>query len=251
MVDIGKRLSYDPVDFDPENLSQGGKLKEFAVPILAILSFAAILMIFTIPSINNLTGAYEERDAVTAQLNDKKAELEDLQNLRNTNQTNKGILDRLQIIIPTSQTEVVNFVNKVEQVSRETTVEFKDAVAGERSVLDSSGRATTRVDERNLKLLQIPVNFSLVGSLGNLRTLLVRIYNSDDFIVMTKMQLDNRQEDESGAQIELELSKYQYNPPSSKEDYEALLKSISYKERPDQDVIDFIRRKTEISNGTL
>lgn len=243
-----KNLSYDPLDFDPDKLSEGGKLKEYAVPILGILVFILILSFLTIPSINNLFDSYDQKAQVESKLENTRQELKDLQNLRNENQKNRDLLERLQKIIPTSQTEVVNFVNKVEQISIDTSVSFKDAVAGERLILDNSGRASRSVDDKNLRLLQIPVNFTLNGSLENLRSLLGKIYSSDDFIVMTEMQLNNRPENEEGAKIELELSKYQYNKPVSESDYQELLKSISYKEKPDSEVIEFIQRKTQIEN---
>jgi hypothetical protein len=248
---IGKNLSYDPLDFNPDKLSQSTKLSEYAFPIIAVLSFILILLFLTIPSINKLFEFYDQRDAASLQLEEKKSELADLQELRNMNQTNKEILSRLQRIIPTSQTEVVNFVSKVEQISKETVVEFRDPLAGERLIVDSSSQAPRNsADDKNLKLIQIPVTFSLLGNLDNLRSLLGKIYNNNDFIVMTKMQLDNRATDEStGAKMELELSKYQYSKPISEDDYKALLQSVSFSERPDQEVIDFIRRKTEISNN--
>lgn len=248
MATLGKNLSYDPLDFDPDKLSQGGKLQEYAIPIVAVLIFILILAFFSIPSINKLFEAYDEKALAEAELNSTKAELQDLQNLRNMNEANKETLERLQTIIPTSQTEVVNFVNKVEQVSTETSVQFNDPVAGERIIVESSGVNSAAVNnERNLRLIQIPVTFNLVGGLSNLRSLLSSIYSSNDFIVMTEMELDNRSIEADGSSMELELSKYQYNPPISEEDYELLLDQISFRERPDQDVIDFIRRKTDIS----
>ncbi|MBP9758166.1 hypothetical protein KBD45_00585 [Candidatus Dojkabacteria bacterium] len=247
MKNVGKNLSYDPLDFNPDGLSEGGKLKEYLVPMLGLLIFIGILMVFTIPSINDLFGTYDLRDTANNELDQKEIELKELQNLRNANKTNKDMLERLQLIIPTSQTEVVNFVNKVEQISNDTSVGFKDAVAGERLILDSAGKASTKTDDRNLRLLQIPINFTLNGTLDNLRSLLIKIYNNDDFIVMTEMQLNNRDTETDGAKVELELSKYQYNTPASNKDYQELLKSISYKEKPDQDVIEFIQRKTKIS----
>lgn len=248
MKNMGKNLSYDPLDFNPDNLSEGAKLKEYLVPILGILIFILILIFITIPSINSLFETYDLKDVAIGELDQKKSELKELQNLRNANKLNKDLLERLQLIIPTSQTEVVNFVNKVEQISNDTSVGFKDAKAGERLILDNSGRASKKVDDKNLRLLQIPVTFTLNGTLENLRSLLIKIYNNDDFIVMTEMQLNNRNDELDGAKIELELSKYQYNTPVSSKDYQALLKEISYKEKPDQDVIEFIQRKTKIKD---
>lgn len=246
-----KSLSYDPLDFNPDKLSQTTKLSEYAFPIIAVLSFALILIFLTIPSINKLFDSHDEREYALQELDQKKTELEDLKELRNMNQTNKELLERLQRIIPTSQTEVVNFVSKVEQISTETSVQFSDPLAGERLIVDSAGaNAGNRADDKNLKLIQIPINFTLLGALDNFRSLLGKIYNNDDFIVMTKMQLDNRSIEAAGAKMDLELSKYQYSKPVSEEDYNTLLRNIPYTERPDQEVIDFIKRKTEIGNNT-
>ncbi|MCA9385183.1 hypothetical protein KC717_00885 [Candidatus Dojkabacteria bacterium] len=235
---------------DTRKKSLDDQFKVYGLPILAILIFFGLLFFVTIPSIGNTFDLVDERDLTNQNLEQKQAELKDLEQLSNSQGLNDQILDTLNTIIPTSKTEVITFEKKVADLAVANLINVDDAIVRERVLVDSQtanapeGTANT---PKSLRLVQIPISFELTGPLLNFRNMLSQIYEGNDFIVISKMKLDIGESDVTT--IELVLSKYQFLDFESSQQERQLLDSISYSEVPDQNVIDFIERKTGVAFG--
>ncbi|MBD3363085.1 hypothetical protein GF362_05175 [Candidatus Dojkabacteria bacterium] len=229
-----------------ESESLERKIKLYYVPIFSLIIFAAILFYATIPQIKEMYKSLEDKEKVEAELQQAKVELTELQQLRESNQLNSELLDRLNLIIPTSKTEVVSFEEKLRQIGFETIVDLPELITGER-ILENEPEVSpdgeTSQGKPQLKLVQIATELSLTAPLQNFRDFLSAIYTGSDFIVITEMELENQLEGNS--KMEIALSKYQYLPIEDGEKERQLLDSVSYKEKLDEVVIDFIERKSD------
>lgn len=218
-------------------------VKTYYLPLIAFLAFLGILFFLSIPKIQSYTGQIEEKKKLEGTYTKLASELKELEQLRVDREANADMHAKLNTIIPTKLTEVVGFQGKVSELASNAFITVGDSNFGEKLLLNSKGQTEEATVE--MKLVQMPVDFELSGTVDNFRNLLFSIYNSDDFIVVTEMSLSNP--DEGDAEIKMTLSKYQFAPLASKEAEEKILSTVSYKEKPDQNVIEFIKRK---SNAT-
>lgn len=232
--------------YNPKSASLEKQIRLYLVPLLALSIFFGVLFFATIPAIKAVFKTRDEKAGVEQDLNSKKVELKELEELRASNELNSDLLDRLDIIIPTSKTEVINYRKKIQEIAFDNLVEQQDVKIGERIIVDSGSR---NEEEESLKLelelVQIPTQFSLVGPLQNFQEMLNAIYNDTDFIIISQMELTNNR-DGGDSSMDIILSKYQYNPLETEEQERKILDSVSYKQDPDEEVVEFIRKKTNL-----
>jgi Tfp pilus assembly protein PilO len=238
------KLSYN---YKKGDLSS--QLKDFYLPILSICVFVAIVFFFSIPQVQNTKGLFEKKDQKNDTLEKKRIELKDLERLREENQQNSELLAKLDRIIPTEQTDVVEFQDKVASLAFDNIIEIKDQKIGERFLLESQDGKKKESEAKNLTLIRITTDFSLVGEIDDFRNMLSDIYGASDFIVISQMELANPRT--GSATMEITLSKYQYQNPfrddPTGEQEKKFLDTLSYKEQIDKSVVDFIERKSRLS----
>jgi len=251
-----KKNSRDELSKNMKGRSLEKELKVYLVPILSIMGFIALLAFVSIPAIKNVYASFDEKELISSELEQKNIELRELQELSESNELNSELLDRLDRIVPTAQTEVVEFEKKVRNIAFDSVVDITDVIIGERVLIDKDkgvvSDPTVPVGQvkrqPKLQLVQIPMQFDMKGSLPNFRDMLLSIYNGNDFIIISEMELENSATED--AHMELVLSKYQYLPIDNEEDEKLLLSSVSYKQALDEEVIEFIKRKSEIDEVT-
>ncbi len=231
--------------------SKGMKLSKqirlYGIPIFSLLLFIGLVLFVVIPEVNGLFESIEIRKQKIAEQEVQEDELSALKTLSEDSANNQDLLNYLEIIIPTAKTEVVSFQQKVIELSEKSNIEVQDVVVGERILVQTRKNLETGIEEKNtneLQLVQIPLQFSLIGEIRSLQNLLSELYNGSDFIVVTEMDLVNSP-DGSNTSMNLVLSKYQYLPIGSDEEKSQLLSNVSYKEELNQEVIEFIERKSE------
>ncbi len=252
-----------------ENSSIEKQLKYYYVSMILTFVAVGIAALFAYPNYSNVGDLRIDREVANQELNAKSAELEELRELEDNADTNRILLAKLEEIIPTKTTEVVNFERKIQGFSLDLGIKMEDVIAQEEILINSIDNSGNQAVEDglvsgNLDVYEIPVEFNLTGSsvaseaVGVFRNMLNLIYNSSDFIVISEMFLDLKTTasggfggGSTGSKMVLVLAKYQYGElPEDENAQRALLNTVPLKERPEDSVIEFIERKTDFNVET-
>jgi len=240
-------------DLNQKEFNLKDTLKEvffYILPIFSFVVFMLILFFAIIPNISDLTQKLATIDDLKVQDKALTTRIENINKLNETAAINQDVIDKINLIVPTGQTEVTKFAGRIMTSISEHNLKYSGISSGEEVVvssgvsLDNNGNSVE--EDNTLSVRKIPSKFNIKGSFENIRKFFIQLYKGQDFFVVDSMSLvSNGDFTWSG---EISLAKYQMSESSVFDPVIAYGK-ISEKAELNELVVNFI--KTQFLNISL
>lgn len=214
-----------------------GLVRFYLIPILSVLIFLFIFIFTIVPNVKHMIDGLEEGK----ELKDESKLLDDridrLTSMKEYDSHNLEILSKINQLIPSEQSEVVRFRQKVAGVGIGKGLTVDSLQAGE--VIIDEGEKNIVSSTTNFQLIEIPSRFGFTGQFGGFRGLFNDLYAGADFFVISKMDLDVNNVNSgrwSAWEGRFDLTKYQFYEDNSIRDYA----NVPETEPINQEVIKFL-----------
>lgn len=210
--------------------------KFYFVPIISVVIFLALLVFTIIPNVNYMIDGLEKGKQLRAESEDLDNRINSLSSMQAQDEQNRQILNKINQIIPSEQSEVVRFRQKVAGVGTGKGLSVDSLKAGE-VIVDENGRNIVS-STTNFQLIEIPSKFAFTGSFNGFRELFKDLYSGDDFFVISKMDLNivNLNSGLGSWEGSFDLTKYQFYEGEENMDYS----EVSDTTPVNQEVLKFI-----------
>lgn len=241
-----------------EAKSVGEFFKFYLLPLTMLFASIFILIFIILPfaqgtreTLTNIGVTKEEYQRLEA----LKKKREVLQTETNQQEADLAKIDKL---IPQSQTQVVDFSEKIRKASEANSLQLKESLVGE-EVTGTQAQTVveTSEDVKGLELVELPAKFTLTGRFDNIQKFLRSIFGGDDFIIIKNMELRKQfgtnvdpngqketfsRENTNEWWMSLTLVKYQFRvgAGTTADDLRAAYFLVPETARADQQVLDFI-----------
>jgi Tfp pilus assembly protein PilO len=219
--------------------------KLYVLPIVALVSFLSLMFMLIIPKIGKIIEKVSEINNLSDEFNQNLTELSNLQTLSSQYLTLEENLGILNSIAPSGETEVVNFQQKLTEISQNYNLLITNQVFNDNKISDSDLQLGALV------LRQIPTRFEITGQKENVLSFLNEISALDDFIVIEEMELTNQGinsgNDTGTWNLSLIMVKYQFSQQDIEKLNEQFLQ-VPTTSKPSQSVVDYIERRKELLN---
>lgn len=208
----------------------------YLIPIVSVSIFLLILVLTIIPNVKYMMDGLEEGKELKKESEQLDQRIAILKTLKSREEENLQILNKVNLIIPSEQSEVVNFRQKVAGLAIEQGLIVESLQAGENIIEDKK----TDTEPSNNQLIEIPSKFSFAGEFDSFRQLFLKLYEGEDFFIITNMDLNvNNSFQSPGAwKGQFDLTKYQFSAKQSEDDF----MNISEKEPVNKSVVTFIEQ---------
>jgi Tfp pilus assembly protein PilO len=162
-------------------------LRFYIIPFVSVLIFVFLLIFTIIPNINYMIDGLDEAKELKVQSTQLDARITKLGKLKDDEERYLQILSKVNQIIPSEQSEVVKFRQKVAGFATDEGLEIQSLKAGE-NILDDN--RNIEPENSNNQLIEIPSKFSFTGNFDSFRELLKKLYSGEDFFIITNMDID-------------------------------------------------------------
>lgn len=196
-------------------------IKFYFIPILSVLIFLVIVVFTVVPSVVDMLEGLDEVKQLEAKSDELDKRIARLEQLQEQEQTNRAILDKVNVLIPSEQSQVVLFRQKVANLGKDQGLDVDSLRAGE-SILDDNNQSELETQQdQAFNLIEIPSRFSFTGRFDSFRELLRSLYAGNDFFVVSNMDLDVNSIGATNTtwKGEFDLIKYQFSEDSQTENY--------------------------------
>lgn len=208
----------------------------YLIPIVSVLIFLFILVFTIIPSVRHMVNGLEEGKQLREESKNLDNRINRLTSMREQDEQNRRILAKVNQIIPSEQSEVVRFRQKVAGVGTGKGLTVDSLQAGE-VIVDENNRNIVS-STTNFQLIEIPSRFAFTGGFNGFRELFRDLYAGDDFFVISHMDLNvnNFNLGADSWEGRFDLTKYQFYEDGSTRDYAEVLET----EPVNQEVLRFL-----------
>jgi len=215
----------------PKQFKLGDVLKEmlfFSLPVFSFIFFIGILFYAVIPNINDMNARLTEVNKLRQDEADLKVRIAKIRDLQANISSIQQTIDKINVIVPTGRTEVVNFGDRIVQTIVANTLLSDGYTTGESELVGNQNPApaltvtpaatgqttqTAAADPTYLPLYQLPAIFSVSGKFDAIRSFFKELYKGNDFFVVDKMELTGSGGPQGGDwRGEISLVKYQFTP---------------------------------------
>jgi hypothetical protein len=219
----------------------------FITPIISFLAFVLIIIFGIIPNISGITEKTQKIDTLKAEDTQLANRITNLEKMKNDISGLRTVIERIDIIVPEGNTEIVKFSQRIRNAIGINMQNFANDAAEPKISMNEIkiGETTLALSGTNvasgLKINQVPTEFTMIGGFKRFRQFFTNLYDGSDFFVVEKMQLSYSASDRSwnGA---ISLVKYQFNKDATF-DAKAVYGSISEDTQPNAKVITFLQSK--------
>lgn len=212
-------------------------IKFYLIPIVSVLIFI-ILFIFTIiPNIKYMFDGLQDVNSLKDESEKFDARIAVLKTLKENEDQDRQTLGIINQLVPSENSEVVKFRQKVAQYGREKGLEVESLKAGE-SIINEKDK-NVLLETSHYQLIEIPSKFTFTGPFGSYRELLKTMYNGDDFFVISSMKLDVSADTRTGLlwRGDFDMIKYQFSQSSTGANYS----QVPETQPINQSVVNFVR----------
>lgn len=211
-------------------------LRFYIFPIISIIIFLIIFVFTIIPNVKYMINGLEEGQDLKEESEALDRRIAQLKTLKSREVENQQILDKVNVIIPSEQSEVVKFRQKVAQLAMSKGLAVESLQAGE-NIIDEEDSI---IDGAGNQLIEIPSKFSFSGDFNSFRELFLTLYEGEDFFIITNMDLDrnNFGANAGNWKGQFDLTKYQFSLRQSEDEYI----NIPESQTVNQQVINFIEQ---------
>jgi len=212
------------------------KIAYYGIPILGLGVFLIILVATVIPSAGQIISKVNELNLLAEESTRLDNRITKLISVRAQNEENKDVLEKINALIPTGKSEVVNFRQRIVETALANNVTIDSTKTGENLVIDE--------DLKQLSIIEIPSEFSLNGQFNSFRNFLNALYVGEDFFIINEMDLGFSPSINNLDRwfSDLSLEKYQFYVDQQ---FNPLIfyGQVSENEEPDYGVIEFIENR--------
>lgn len=208
--------------------------KFYFLPIFSVVIFFLIMIFAIVPNITYMRDQLQIVRALRDESNEYDRRISALNELKKDAESYKSLLEKVNSLVPSEQSEVVKFRQRVAQNGQDNRLIVENQKTGEILVDDSNVVEKTT----NFQLIEIPSNFLFKGEFNSLREFLRTMYEGDDFFVISSMDLDIEVIRNVGSiwMGDFDLIKYQFSEDSQTSRYE----EVSEFEPINQEVVKFM-----------
>lgn len=214
----------------------------YALPLISFLLFLLIVVGTVLPNISAVFYKIDEINILREKDTKLSQRLTRLANLAAQQAQRDVLLAKINEIVPTSQSQVVTFRQRVIDTAANQSVKLDSAVLGE--VLIEQDSDNTESIAPGLFLVRIPSDFTLSGQIDGFRRFLSSLYLGEDFFVVNELNL-RRLETEEGFEswsAQMNLVKYQFFTSDTFDPIQAY-NSVSEQVIPSKVVVDFLQNR--------
>lgn len=199
-------------------------LRFYIIPFVSVLIFVFLLIFTIIPNINYMIDGLDEAKELKAQSTQLDARITKLGKLKDDEERYLQILSKVNQIIPSEQSEVVKFRQKVAGFATDEGLEIQSLKAGE-NILDDN--RDIELENSNNQLIEIPSKFSFTGNFDSFRELLKKLYSGEDFFIITNMDIDVNNLNLTGVNWkgQFDITKYQFSQSDLQDDFSDISES--------------------------
>jgi len=212
----------DEINHKEFNLQE--TLKElvfYLLPVFSFLFFLIILFSAVIPNISSMNTKLDKIEALRKEEQQLNTRIAKIRELEKDAANNQEIIKKINIIVPTGNTEVVKFGERIRSTIKDNGLLNTETALGESVLVQDKNQVPTTTsknttpivqDENVLSMSEIPTKFDIKGDYENIRTFFKLMYKSDDFFIVDKMSL--KKNDANAWSGEVSLAKYQFGQSS-------------------------------------
>lgn len=199
-------------------------LRFYIIPFVSVLIFVFLLIFTIIPNINYMIDGLDEAKELKAQSSQLDSRITKLGKLKDDEERYLQILSKVNQIIPSEQSEVVKFRQKVAGFATDEGLEIQSLKAGE-NILDDN--RNIEPENSNNQLIEIPSKFSFTGNFDSFRELLKKLYSGEDFFIITNMDIDVNNLNLTGVNWkgQFDITKYQFSQSDLQDDFSDISES--------------------------
>lgn len=232
------RREDDYYPFRKRIINYGNALRFYILPISSVVIFVLIIIFAVIPNVSYMLDGLSEAQKLADESEELNRRIKRLDQLTNDIDRNKLLLEQLNNLVPTENTQVVNFRQKVAEIGERKGLEVESLKAGELIIEGPDVELINQGNSNLFSVIEIPSTFSFSGNFSSYRELLKDLYAGDDFFVVSKMDLNltNPGSRNQNWQGEFDLIKYQFTGKTD----EAKYLNVSEFSQVNQRVVKFI-----------
>jgi Tfp pilus assembly protein PilO len=179
-------------------------LRFYYVPVFIIAAFLALAVFAVYPSMVDLINNYGKYNELKADVEAQDARIVKLKELENESASTEEYLTYIDKIAPIEKTNVADFQSTIKEVASNNRLTIKNSRGGEEIISDDTSTSS-------LQLIEVPINYTIVGPFANLKNFLSDIYKKDDFIIIQNMDFSRESESTNAWNMQITLVKYQFN----------------------------------------
>ena len=247
-------------EIDAKEFNLQDTLRELFFYLLPIASFGFFMFILfgaVIPTINETGAKLNEIDNLRSQVDTLNSRIEKIRNLDVDAQNNQLVIDKINLIVPTGQTEVVKFGERVIYSLAQNFLRNDGIKSGEEVVVSNDINNSASLNgnssevENSLSIRKIPSKFDINGNLEDIRKFFIQLYKGPDFFIVDSMSLKNL--DDVSWSGEISLAKYQFSESQVFDPVKAYT-AVSENATLNQLVMTFIKTQfvdNQIENTTI
>lgn len=207
------------------------------LPLLSVAFFALIIFVAVIPNVQKIFGTIDEIDALKNKDMELNSRITRFEELKQQNIQMQAIIDKINVIVPTGNSEVVKFRDRISTTADINKITLESSKSGETLTIVS------QLQSGNFGIIEIPSEFNMSGQFIGFRNFLNGLYQGSDFFVVNEMALSGiKSTSEDQWQGHINLVKYQFFTEEGF-DPTQVYATVSENENPDQSVIDFLQSK--------
>jgi hypothetical protein len=240
---VTDKREEDDYPFRKKVLDYRKFLKFYLIPIVSVLIFV-ILFIFTIvPNIKYMFDGLQDVNSLQDESKKLDSRINVLKTLKENEDVDRQTLGIINQLVPSENSEVVKFRQKVAEYGKQKGLEVESLKAGE-SILSEKDK-NVLLETSHYQLIEIPSKFTFTGPFGSYRELLKTMYNGDDFFVISSMKLDVSADNRSSLlwRGDFDVIKYQFSQSSTGSNYS----QVPETQPVNQSVVNFVRENFDNS----
>ena len=195
-----------------KNSKNYSKLAKFyLLPISSVFIFIGVIGLLVFPKISDLLSEVEKISVLNNEISENNVELRKLNSLQQDFTAISSKLSVINQIAPLGNTEVVKFRGRVFDLSAQNSLR----IVSERYTEVVESQSNNNQDSIGVVGLQeVPSSFEITGSYQNILNFIEQLENLEDFVVVSEMRLQLRDDLRNAAfgnwSLEIELTKYQF-----------------------------------------
>ncbi len=201
--------------------------KFYVLPVISVIIFFVIIIFGLYPTFLDLFSRLNHIDELSKESQALNVRIATFQDLRTHGIRTQGYLTLIESIVPSRQTEVVNFQQKIKKLAEDQQLRVDQPTTGESIITPTKG---------SLGLIEVPSKFTVIGELDKIKTFLAELDKGEDFLVINQMKLTRL--DEGDWELKVTFVKYQFQQQTGVD--EIFLK-VPETSQPDKDVLEFIK----------
>lgn len=242
-------IKFDDEDTRKANFSETLKqLQFYGLPIFSLFIFVAIVILAVVP---NISGVFANLDEINRLKDEDKAlaaRITALQELQRQTALNQQLIDKINEIVPTGKSQVVDFRQRVATTAIAQGINLENSRSGEDLITDSPDSE----EILTLSVIEIPSEFNLTGLFGGFRNFLNGLYIGEDFFIVDEMTLTANPLDTNPDNwaATINLVKYQFYADEAFNEAE-FYSQVSENDLPQPEVVEFLQNRFLFNSNTL